>query len=256
MKVLVTGSKGQLGRTIKSLEQEYPSIDFLFTDSKELNIAQKNSVTGYFDTNEFDFCINCAAYTNVEQAEKTPKKAFSVNAQGVGFLAKACKDFNVTLVHISTDYVFDGKKNTPYTIHDSPNPINEYGKSKLQGELNIQQTLNNYHIVRTSWLYSEFGNNFYKTIVKKAKTERVLYVTDQQMGCPTNAKNLAIHIIEKLILQASEFGIHHYTDGEAMTWYDFAKRILKENKMNKGIELKKANDFSTFVKRPVYSVLK
>lgn len=254
-RILVTGSNGQLGRTIQKIAENYLSFQFFFTDSDELDITDSKAMNNVFQANNFDYCINCAAYTNVEQAEKAPKPSFLINAKAVGILAEICKKNGVILIHISTDYVFDGYKNTPYTINDIPNPINEYGKSKLLGEKKVQEVLNQYHIVRTSWLYSEFGNNFYKMILNKSKTEKVLRITDQQTGCPTKAINLAKFILEELILKNADYGLHHFTDGNAMTWYSFAKKILKDNKMSKNIKLEKAKDFSTFAKRPRYSVL-
>ena len=256
IRVLVTGANGQLGKTIRSIAKDYSRLNFVFKTSSVLDITNITDLKRVFGTTRFDFCINCAAYTNVEQAEKTPEKAFAVNADGAKNVALVCREHDVILIHISTDYVFDGEKETPYAIDDKPNPINEYGKSKLLGETAIQETLKKYHIVRTSWLYSEFGKNFYKTILNKAKTEKTLYITDEQMGCPTNARNLAVFIIDELILRNRAFGMHHYTDGEAMSWYTFAKKILRENKMIEGIRLERAKDFSTFAKRPVYSVLK
>jgi len=133
-------------------------------------------------------------------------------------------EHEVILLHISTDYVFDGTKDTGYLPEDKTNPINEYGKSKLQGEVHIQNILENYFIVRTSWLYSEFGNNFYNTILRKAKAGEELRITDDQKGCPTNANNLAAYMIELISNNAVNFGIHHFTDGEAMTWYGFAQK--------------------------------
>ena len=255
-RILVTGGSGQLGLSIQNIHKKYTDLDFVFMNSKELDITNLKMTQEIFGSNHFDFCINCAAYTNVEQAEKQPEKAFALNGEGVKNIAIACKANNVVLIHISTDYVFDGDKGTPYTTQDKPNPINEYGKSKLLGEQYIQQILKKHYIVRTSWLYSEFGKNFYKTILKKANTEPVLYITDEQTGCPTNACNLARFILEELILNVAVYGLYHFTDGVAMTWYSFAKKILADNKMNKSIKLEKAMDFSTLAKRPKNSILK
>ena len=253
--ILVTGASGQLGLSIQKIHKKYTDLDFVFMNSKELDITNLKMVQEIFGSNHFDFCVNCAAYTNVEQAEKQPEKAFAINGEGVKNIALACKANNVVLIHISTDYIFDGEKKVPYKTQDEPNPINEYGKSKLLGEQYIQQILKKYYIVRTSWLYSEFGENFYKTILKKAQTEQVIFVTDHQTGCPTNANNLAKFILEAMVLGNKEYGIYHFTDGEAMTWYSFAKKILKDNKMINGIKLEKAKGFSTFAKRPRNSVL-
>ena len=254
-RILVTGASGQLGLCIQKIHKQYTDLDFVFMNSKELDITNLKMVREVIGLSSFDYCINCAAYTNVEQAEKQPEKAFAVNGEGVKNIALACKANKVVLIHISTDYVFDGEKKAPYSTQDKPNPINEYGKSKLLGEQYVQQILKRYYIVRTSWLYSEFGKNFYKTILEKAKTEKLLYVTDQQIGCPTDAINLAKFILEDIILKRTAFGLYHFTDGVAMTWYMFAEKILAENKMNMGIKLEKAKEFSTFAKRPRYSVL-
>lgn len=191
--VLVTGASGQLGKTIHELFSENNiGLDFTFVIKQELDITRRENLISFFNQNMFDYCINCAAYTNVEQAEITPESAYKINAEGVKNLAEACKETNTILIHISTDYVFDGEKKEPYTADDVTNPINEYGKSKLQGEIYIKDILSNYFIVRTSWLYSKkYGNNFYRTIINKAKTEKQLSITTEQIGCPTDVVNLS-----------------------------------------------------------------
>lgn len=257
IKVLVTGAKGQLGKTIEELYFENNlGIVFTFVIKEELDITKEKEIKSLFIKSDFDYCINCAAYTNVEQAEKTLEIAFKVNATGVKYLAEACKHNNVILIHISTDYVFDGEKKEPYTIDDIPNPINEYGKSKLKGEEYIKQILDNYFIVRTSWLYSKkYGNNFYRTILGKTKTEKELFVTDEQIGCPTNAVSLSNFIINLIKEKSDVFGVYHFCDRVSMTWYDFAKQILQENNIDDKINLVKANKYCTFAKRPKRSVL-
>lgn len=257
-RVLVTGANGQLGRTIKELYEinDY-NIEFVFVTKTELDITEEEKLHRYFEANSFDYCINCAAYTDVEQAEKTPEIAFKVNAEGVKYLAEACKKNKAVLVHISTDYVFDGEKETPYTIDDEPNPINEYGKSKMLGEQFIREDLENFFIIRTSWLYStKYGNNFYNAILKKARTDTELFVTDQQVGCPTNAENLANYILKLLSTESTHFGIKHFTDDVSMTWYCFAEGILKRNNLYDKVKLVKAGNYRTFARRPKNSVLK
>ncbi|WP_282164620.1 dTDP-4-dehydrorhamnose reductase [Cellulophaga baltica] len=254
--ILVTGASGQLGKTLNDVKLEYPKLDFVFLDSKQLDITDNLSIEKAFTLAHFDFCINCAAYTNVEQAEKTPEIAFKVNAEGVKNLALACKESNVTLIHISTDYVFDGEKTGPYTIEDTPNPINEYGKSKLAGEKYIQEILDKYYIIRTSWLYSKIhGKNFYKTILQKAKKGDVIKVTDEQIGCPTDTINLAKFIIEYKVISKSNFGIHHFSDNIAMTWYSFAASILKYNNFDLYKLLNLNRNYTTFAERPKNSIL-
>lgn len=255
--VLVTGANGQLAKTIQKLyKTNKDDICFTFVTKHELDITVPNQVKKYFKNNLVDYCINCAAYTNVEQAEKTPESAFKVNAEGVKNIAEICKETNTVLIHISTDYVFDGEKKAPYIEDDIPNPINEYGKSKLFGEQHIQKLLQQYFIIRTSWLYSkEFGHNFYKTILNKVHSEKELSITDAQIGCPTDAINLS-KFIYKLILEPSkDFGIKHFCDIKAMTWYDFAIYILKENNLEDKIKLVKAKKYPTFARRPKNSIL-
>ena len=254
-RILVTGASGQLGMSIQKIHKKYTDLDFVFMNSKELDISNLKLVQEIFASNHFDFCINCAAYTNVELAERQPEKAFVINGEGVKNIALACKANNVVLIHISTDYVFDGEKKTPYTPIDKPNPINEYGKSKLLGEQYIQEILKKYYIVRTSWLYSEFGKNFYKTILMKAQTEPVIYITDREIGCPTNANNLTKYIMEVMILDHKDYGIHHFTDGKAMTWFDFAIVILSENNLEGKVQIFRGKKYRTFAKRPKSSVL-
>lgn len=255
MNILVTGANGQLGKCLKKMARNYDALSFKFLDSKAMDITNIRSINLAFESGYFDYCINCAAYTNVEQSEKAPERAFAVNGDGVKNIATACKNNDVVLIHISTDYVFDGEKEEGYSTTDLPNPINQYGKSKLAGEKFIQEILDKYYIIRTSWLYSEYGNNFYNTIVNKAKTERVLYITDEQTGCPTNANNLAEYILNLIASQNTEYGIYHFTDGKAMSWYDFAKKILRETNLDKKVRLEKAKNYRTFAKRPKNSVI-
>lgn len=254
-KILVTGANGQLGQCIQKIAPEFKNFQFIFKDSRALDITNKGTLQESFSIENLDYCINCAAYTNVEQAEKTPDIAYAVNAEGVKNLAEICKEHKTVLIHISTDYVFDGEKNEGYLPSDTPNPINEYGKSKLLGEKYLQEIMNNYWIIRTSWLYSEFGSNFYKTILEKSKTNTILKVTDVQKGCPTNANNLALYILENITNHEIKSGINHFTDNIACTWYDFAKKILTEHDLLNTVELVRDKKYRTFVKRPVNSVL-
>ena len=254
--ILITGSSGQLGLTLKELSTGFKDIDFDFKSSKELDITDPSSTNELFQKNHFDFCINCAAYTNVEQAEKTPEPAFKVNAEGARNLAIACKTNGTKLIHISTDYVFDGEKEGPYTVEYITNPINEYGKSKLKGEVFIRELLPEHYILRTSWLYSKnYGHNFYRTIVKKAKERLELRITDQQMGCPTDTVTLAKYILNEIVMGDLEFGTYHITDKEPMTWFDFAKKILKENGLTEQTSLVLDRNYRTFAQRPKNSVI-
>lgn len=254
--VLVTGSNGQLGRSIQDLAPSLPEIRFVFKTSSELDITDYRQVKEVFADQGFDYCINCAAFTDVERAEREPPLAFRVNAEAVKGLSEACLLSHTVLIHVSTDYVFDGTKRTPYLVTDKTNPINVYGASKLKGEEYIKGLLTRYFIVRTSWLYSEYGKNFYKTILAKAQKGEDLSVTDAQTGCPTHARHLAQFITKIISTDSRTYGIHHFTDGEVHTWYSFAVKILKENHLVGKVEIKKVKNYSTFAKRPEYSVLK
>jgi len=255
-RILVTGSEGQLGKCLQKISGNFESMSFKFLDAQSLDITNTKNINSVFQSKDYEYCINCAAYTNVEQAERTPEKAFAVNAYGVNNIAIACKNNNVVLIHISTDYVFDGKKEEGYLTTDLPNPINQYGMSKLAGENYIMKVLEKYFIIRTSWLYSEFGKNFYKTILSKAKAGDDLIIPDDQTGCPTDANNLSFYILGLIKNESRSYGIHHFTDGKALTWYGFAKRILKENNLEGKVKLDKAKNYRTFAARPRNSVLK
>ena len=174
----------------------FSEYDFLFTGKEELDITSEDSISNLFSTQRFDYCINAAAYTHVEKAETNKKQAFLVNAKGAKYLAKQCNNNNTVLLQISTDYVFDGKKGTPYTEEDQTNPINVYGASKLEGEKLVKQFSEKYYIVRTSWLYSNYGHNFYNSITRFAKEGRDLKITTEQTGTPTNALDLSKAILK------------------------------------------------------------
>jgi dTDP-4-dehydrorhamnose reductase len=256
-KVLVTGVKGQLGQTIQQLfGSQEGNIALTYVSKKELDITNKYQVDSFFNQHKFNYCINCAAFTNVEQAEKTPKTAFKVNAEGVKYLAKGCLKNKITLIHISTDYVFDGEKDEPYTEKDAPHPINEYGKSKLLGEQYIQEVLSNYFIIRTSWLYSkEFGHNFYKTIINKINNKQELRVTTTQTGTPTSCVELSKFIVSLIKTQQHSFGIYHFSALGKATWYDFALEITKHFNYNLILPIKLSEELAQKTKRPIYSVL-
>ncbi|MGJ8736903.1 dTDP-4-dehydrorhamnose reductase [Zobellia laminariae] len=253
--VLVTGANGQLGQSIQKLASDYPQLNFVFVSSIDLDITDIDSIEKRLSNRAFKYCINCAAYTDVENSEKEPEKAFKVNSEGVNNLALVCKEQETVLIHISTDYVFDGEKGTPYEVSDPTNPINVYGASKLMGERHIEEIMDAYFIIRTSWLYSEFGKNFYKIILQKAREGANLSVTDDQIGCPTHAGNLAKHVLDLITGENKSYGIHHFTDEESLSWYGFAKKILRENNLSDKVKLEKAKNYRTFAKRPAYSVL-
>jgi dTDP-4-dehydrorhamnose reductase len=256
MNVLVTGANGQLGQCIKKIGKEFSGLRLTFLSSAELDITQKEVVSQVFETSNFDWCINCAAYTNVEKAESEPEKANLVNAEGAKNLAVACKNHQVKLIHISTDYVFDGEKPSAYKEGDSVNPINVYGASKLKGEQFIQQTLGEFFIIRTSWLYSEFGHNFFNTMLKKAEEENcTLKITTEQKGTPTNANDLASAVLKIIDKEQELYGIYHFSNEGEATWYHFAKNIFENAGKEDHANLIASNEYKTIAKRPENSIL-
>ncbi len=256
-KVLVTGASGQLGQCFKKKMDHVPNLEFTFTTADELDLTLFGLVDTYIKDHNFDYCINCAAYTNVEQAETSREMAFLINSEAVRNLAQACAENNTCLIHFSTDYVFDGKKDAPYSEEDETNPINVYGSSKLSGEHYIQQKMEKYFIFRTSWLYSDIGHNFFNTILKKAKPGAVFNITTAQKGTPTNAYDLAEYVLRMISSEVEEkhFGIYHYSNLGEATWYDFAQEILQLSGKQDEVKLIKNNDFETVAERPVNSVL-
>lgn len=253
--ILVTGANGQLGKSIQELEDNFPELNFDFKNSKDLDITSVNQVQTIFSNNNYNYCINCAAYTNVEQAEKKPEIAFKVNAEGVKNLAESCVKNNTILIHISTDYVFDGEKEEAYLTTDTPNPINEYGKSKLLGEKYIQEILEKYFIIRTSWLYSEFKDNFVKKILSLGKEKNELTIVCDQIGSPTYAGDLAELIIKVILKDSINFGIYHFSNEGITSWYDYAKYIFELKNVNCNILSVYTNSNSELAKRPLYSVM-
>src|SRR5690606_5979781 len=227
-KILVTGANGQLGRCIKDAATDFPDLEFLFVSKEELDIENANLLKEYFTKNLFDYCINTAAYTNVEKAEGEAEKAFAINAEAVKNLALTCKENDVVLLHISTDYVFDGKKKSTYVETDITNPINVYGASKLKGEQYIQEIGNKFYIFRTSWLYSQYGHNFLKTILKYSQEGKPLTITTEQTGTPTNANDLARMILQVIEQDKADYGVYHYSNAGETTWYGFAAEILRQ----------------------------
>lgn len=254
--ILVTGANGQLGSCFKKLASTYPAYQFIFASSEDLDLTSTENLALYFTKCEIDFCINCAAYTQVDQAEIEIEKAFLINAEAVKYLAETCLASNTTLIHFSTDYVFDGTAQVPYNEEAKTNPINTYGASKLKGETHIQALMEKYFIFRTSWLYSEFGHNFYKTILDKAATlGAALHITTEQLGTPTNANDLAEAVMQVIKSKNTQYGLYHYSNEGKATWYDFAKAILVHSGLAKNVHLQASGAYKTIAKRPLFSML-
>ena len=254
--ILVTGGNGQLASCIKDVEKEYDDLNIIYTDHLELDICELNQIQTFFKSNpQIDYCINCAAYTAVDKAETEAEKAFEINATGAKNLAQVCNDHDAILIHVSTDFVFDGEKNEPYTETDVANPISVYGASKLQGEVEIQQALKGYFIIRTSWLYSEYGNNFMKTMLRLAETRDGISVVSDQIGTPTYAGDLAEIIIQIINTKTEKYGIYHYSNEGVASWFEFAKEIFKLTKNKIKVNPIPSIEYLTPAKRPKYSVL-
>ena len=254
-KILVTGATGQLGQALQKAALGHPGLEFYFAGSVEADITSVESLQAIFSKVQPHYCINTAAYTAVDKAEAEPDKAFAVNVTGALNLAKACKDYNCTLLHISTDFVFDGNNNTPYTETHKPNPTGVYGKTKLEGEDEVIKNIKEHYIIRTSWVYSEFGNNFMKTMLRLATERDTLNVVDDQWGTPTNANDLAQALIAIIKSGKEAYGIYNYSNEGATTWYDFAKKIFEVNNVPVNLHPIPSSAYPTPAKRPAYSVL-
>jgi dTDP-4-dehydrorhamnose reductase len=253
--ILITGANGQLGREFQELSVSFSPFNFLFASRNELEISNEQSVNDFFKNNNIDVCVNCAAYTAVDKAETEKELAIAVNATAVGFLAKACKKYNAQFIHISTDYVFDGTATSPYKTDDKTNPVNFYGQTKLDGELNAIKENENSIIIRTAWVYSSFGNNFVKTMIRLMKERESIGVVSDQRGAPTYAADLASAVMQ--IIDKNNFvaGIYHYSNEGNISWYDFAKEIAAQINTTCIVNPITTNQFPTPAARPAYSVL-
>jgi dTDP-4-dehydrorhamnose reductase len=253
--VLITGANGQLGQCLQELSVLHPAIHFVFVAFKDLDITNKNSVESVFKNNNFNYCINCAAYTAVDKAESEVEAAEKVNVLGVQYLAEACKMYSTKLIHISTDFVFDGNSSIPYTENQATAPVSVYGKTKLEGENAIQAILEGFFVLRTSWLYSEYGNNFVKTMLRLSKERTELGVISDQIGSPTYAKDLARVILKIIETDTTKYGVYHYSNEGVASWYDFAKAIFEISNTAITVNSIPTSSYPTPAKRPNYSVL-
>ncbi len=253
--ILVTGANGQLGREFQQLKNNFPEYKFLFVVKEELSIADEHAVNSFFTNNSIDVCINCAAYTCVDKAETEKELATAVNSTAVGYLAKACKKHNVYFFHISTDYVFDGKGTNPYRENEPTNPVNFYGETKLNGEVNALQENDQSIIIRTAWVYSSFGNNFVKTMMRLMNERESIGVVNDQFGCPTYAADLAAAIVQIIVSNNFIAGVYHYSNKGKISWYDFAKEIAEQINSKCIVNGITTAQFPTPAARPSYSVL-
>lgn len=259
IQVLVTGAGGQLGQALQHVAKGYSGLSVYFADSAEGNITSTDVLEKLFEKVTPQYCINAAAYTAVDKAETEQEAARLVNVTGAANVAKACLAHQARLIHISTDFVFNGKKNTPYTEQDEPDPINVYGATKLLGERQVAAILPAHYIIRTSWVYSDYGNNFMKTMLRLASTGTALNVVNDQYGTPTNALSLAKALLDIILYESShnsaQFGTYHYSNEGEVTWYGFAQEIFKKHNLSPEVNPVTSGYFSMPATRPAYSVM-
>lgn len=257
--VLITGSNGQLGSEIKSLSNQYSQLNFIFTDVDELDITNEFELKNYFSVNKIDFIVNCAAYTAVDKAETDKDNAYKINVTAAENLAEISNNFGTTLIHVSTDYVFNGHHYRPYCEEDITNPASVYGFTKEKGEKAVELFADKWYIVRTSWLYSQFKHNFVKTMLRLGHEKDKLAVVFDQVGTPTNAEDLASAILQIIDYNINNkdkhYGIYHYSNEGVCSWYDFAKQIMRIADLNCEVNPIETKDFPTAAKRPFYSVM-
>lgn len=255
--ILVTGANGQLGSEMQVIAAAYPQHTFLLVTKDALPIDDSQAIENYFAHNHIDVCVNCAAYTAVDKAETEIEKANAINGTAVGHLALQCKKVGASFIHVSTDYVFDGNATSPYQVNHAVQPVNAYGASKLLGEQLAMQNNADSIIIRTSWVYSSFGNNFVKTMLRLMKERESLNVVADQQGCPTYAADLAaaiMHIIEHPITHDSP-AIYHYSNTGAINWHQFAQAIAQISHSNCIVHPIASAQYPTPAKRPTYSVM-
>lgn len=257
-RILVTGANGQLGKCLRDAAQKLDKKDyqFLFMSREQLDISNSDLIESWFFTNSVDWVVNCAAYTAVDLAETEVEKCFRINADAVGVLAKECAEQGAQFIHISTDYVFNGMSKEPFTEEDFTQPINVYGKAKLEGERLALENNPKTIILRTAWVYSQYGKNFLKTMLRLFKEKEEIAVVNDQFGTPTNANDIA-GIIIKIITYKKNFpkGIYHFTNQGFTTWYVFAMAIKELTNSNIQINPIPTQQFPTPAERPQYSVL-
>lgn len=253
--ILVTGKNGQLGSELQSIAADHPAYEFVFADSQELDISDKNTVDEYFDRYNPAVCINAAAYTAVDKAETEKERAIAVNSTAVGFLAEASRKHNTRLIHVSTDYVFNGEASEPYKEDHPVSPVNFYGETKLKGEDAAIANNPSSIIVRTSWVYSTYGNNFVKTMIRLMKERESINVVMDQIGSPTYAADLAAALMHIATSESSHCGIYHFSNSGEISWFHFASAIKELIGSKCLVNPIPTSGFPTPAKRPNYSVL-
>ena len=254
-KIIILGAKGQLGNEFQELEKQFPSFTFFFYDVAEMDIVNKDLVEKGISEIKPDYVVNCAAYTAVDKAETDKELAYAINSEAVRNIAVACAVNGVKFIHISTDYVFDGEASEPYNEDSPVNPFSVYGLSKLHGEKEALQADKEVIIIRTAWVYSTYGNNFVKTMLRLMKTKPEIGVVADQYGSPTYARDLAVAIMQIISDGKWVPGIYHFTNDGVINWFDFASEIRKLSGLSCVIHPITTEQYPTPAKRPKYSVL-
>ncbi|RYG49907.1 MAG: dTDP-4-dehydrorhamnose reductase [Chitinophagaceae bacterium] len=255
MVVLVTGADGQLGQALQFIQADYPDLRLVFANSQTGDITDAAKLEALFEAQKPQFCINAAAYTAVDKAEAEPEKAHNINVNGARNVAVSCRNHGVTLLHISTDFVFDGLKTTPYTELDHTNPTGVYGQTKRDGEIAVFASTESAFVIRTSWVYSQFGNNFMKTMLRLASERDKLSIVNDQIGTPTHAVDLARALISIIKSGNQNFGIYNFSNEGQCSWYEFASEIFNLNDVPVNLTAIPTSAYPTPAKRPHYSVL-
>ena len=253
--IVVFGASGQLGSCLKKLVETEKIPNTYFPSETEANILDYDALTAVFNTYKPVYCINCAAYTAVDKAEDEPEMALTINKTGVENLSRLCAENDSVLIHISTDFVFKGDASSPRNEEDATQPLNVYGKTKLEGEQAVETLLKKYFIIRTGWLYSEYGNNFVKTMLKLGRERDELKVIADQTGTPTYGMDLATCIIHIIKSGSGAYGIYHYSNEGIASWYDFAKAIFDIAEAPVKVAPVKTEEYITKAVRPAYSVM-
>lgn len=254
-RILITGANGQLGNSLKVLSAGYPAFEFIYADIDVLDLADRDAVFSFVEANQINYILNCAAYTTVDKAEDDERLCALVNHIGVKNIGEAAARFDVKVVHVSTDYVFDGTNYKPYEETDATCPVSVYGRTKLAGEKALFDVCPGSIVIRTSWLYSEFGNNFVKTMLGLGQERDKLYVIYDQVGTPTYAGDLASAMLSIVAAEAFIPGIYHFSNEGVCSWYDFATRIHQLAGINCRVYPIETKDYPTRAARPHYSVL-
>ena len=255
-RILIVGGNGQLGNCIRKIAADFENrYEFNFTDSTTLNVNDRESISDVFYDFKPHFCINASAYTAVDLAEKEPEKAFAVNAEGVANLAEACEEYNCVLIHVSTDYVFDGETNISYSEDSFTNPQGVYGASKLKGEELATDINPKTIVIRTSWLYSEFNKNFVKTMLNLFSQKDELGIVADQFGQPTNSNDLAEAIMKIIETEPKIYGIFHFSNYPETTWFEFAQKIAEFSGAKIRLNAITTREFPTPAKRPKRSTM-